>query len=220
MINREKQLMFYVEQGEVELAYDYFLDNYSTNSYARLSSNNMVRSLKNNGIVLCTLLTRAALRGGIEESNAYTLSDNFILSIEGLDAKDKIALLMCDMVRTFTEKVNEAKFDDTSIVLKKTLQYINSNYDRNITLNDISDDLKLSRNYISTLFNREMRKGFSLYLNQVRIEHSLHLLLNTTLTLSEISIKCGFSNASYFSKIFKQITKETPYQYKLLQKNN
>ena len=51
-------------------------------------------------------------------------------------------------------------------------------------------------------------------LNEIRIEYACKLLLHSNLTISEIAYEVGYNNLSYFNKVFKTITKQTPIEYK------
>ena len=59
-----------------------------------------------------------------------------------------------------------------------------------------------------------MGVSFSNYLNKIRIEQSKLLLKNTDFSIVEIAMEVGFEDQSYFSKVFKNLTKMTPKQYR------
>lgn len=59
-----------------------------------------------------------------------------------------------------------------------------------------------------------MGVSFSNYLNKIRIEQSKLLLKNTDSSIVEIAMEVGFEDQSYFSKVFKNLTKMTPKQYR------
>ena len=60
------------------------------------------------------------------------------------------------------------------------------------------------------LFKKNMQIGFISYLNNLRIQYACELIQNGNMNLSEISIACGYSDYSYFSKVFKKITGHSP----------
>ena len=61
---------------------------------------------------------------------------------------------------------------------------------------------------------KEVGVSFSNYLNKIRIEQSKLLLKNTDSSIVEIAMEVGFEDQSYFSKVFKNLTKMTPKQYR------
>ena len=83
-----------------------------------------------------------------------------------------------------------------------------------MSLNDISGHTKLSVSYLSKVFKDETGTSINSYINQVRIENAKLLLLDERIPLSEVAYLSGFEDQSYFSKVFKKITKVTPGKYR------
>lgn len=93
-------------------------------------------------------------------------------------------------------------------------KYIFNNYDSNITLQDIAKKEFLSTNYLSHEIKYATGYSFTDLLNLTRVEESVKLLLDTEMTLSEISEEIGFSHTRYFNKHFKLYFKMTPLQFR------
>ena len=89
-----------------------------------------------------------------------------------------------------------------SFFLESTLEYIHDNFSRDIDLKQVSAKLGLSESYFSRLFKSEMEMGFVEYLNSLRISESKRLLRFSNKDLLTIAKLCGFSDQSYFTKIF------------------
>ena len=73
----------------------------------------------------------------------------------------------------------------------------------------------LNENYIGRLFRRQMGVRFTAYLNQVRIAHARTLLLDTSLSVTEIAMKTGFNQVPYFNRCFKANTGMTPTAFRV-----
>lgn len=93
-------------------------------------------------------------------------------------------------------------------------KYIYNNYQNNITLSDISNKEYLSTNYLSKEIKYATGYSFTEFVNLVRVEESIKLLLDSDLTLSEISEEIGFSHTRYFNKHFKLHYNLTPLQFR------
>lgn len=93
-------------------------------------------------------------------------------------------------------------------------RYIAENYMERIRLEEVSERLHVNPNYFSTLFKRETGKNFIDYVNEVRINESMKLLLQTDYKVFEISMSVGFGNFSYFNKVFKRISGVTPQWFR------
>jgi AraC-like DNA-binding protein len=83
-----------------------------------------------------------------------------------------------------------------------------------MSLHEIAKVAGLSAPYFSTIFKEEMGENLSKYINRLRVEKASKLLLETNLTLSEISGACCFEDQSWFSKIFKAFTGISPGKYR------
>lgn len=93
-------------------------------------------------------------------------------------------------------------------------KYIFNNYNNNITLKDIAKKEFLSPHYLSHEIKYATGYSFTDLINLTRIEESIKLLLDTKLSISEISDEIGFSHVRYYTKNFKSFYNCTPLQYR------
>lgn len=93
-------------------------------------------------------------------------------------------------------------------------KYIFNNYNNNITLKDIAKKEFLSPHYLSHEIKYATGYSFTDLINLTRIEESIKLLLDTDLSISEISDEIGFSHVRYYTKNFKSYYNCTPLQYR------
>lgn len=101
-----------------------------------------------------------------------------------------------------------------SPVVKKTIEYIQSNFSENINLKTISSEFNISPAYLGYLFTKEVGDNFANYLNKMRIKKARELLLSTNLKKNEISDRIGYINVNYFYNVFKKITGTSPNEFK------
>ncbi|ULT29049.1 helix-turn-helix domain-containing protein [Sphingobacterium sp. E70] len=64
------------------------------------------------------------------------------------------------------------------------------------------------------LFKRHTQKPFSRFVNEMRIGHACKLLMDRTLSISEICYECGYQNLTNFNKFFKSIMNKTPREFR------
>ncbi|OCA86603.1 response regulator transcription factor [Bacillus sp. FJAT-27986] len=137
----------------------------------------------------------------------------FKLIDEAHSANETIKLLDC-----FIEEANKCIFlmenRAENITMKKFMDYIKSHYAEPLTLTDVATYFHFNPSYISSYFTTHNHEGFIDSLNRIRIEEACKLLLNETATIAEISEMVGFSEHSYFCKVFKKIKGMSPSQYK------
>jgi YesN/AraC family two-component response regulator len=125
---------------------------------------------------------------------------------------DEILILFKSNILSLRDETNSRKLYSREII--QTINYIHSNFNKQITLKAISDDINLSPNYLSNLFKKELEVSLFEYLNRYRINKSMELLLTTNMKTYEVAYAVGYSDESYFSKTFKKYTGQRPNDYK------
>lgn len=98
--------------------------------------------------------------------------------------------------------------------LQEILDYIGKHYQEDLDLSDLANNFNFNYSYISTYFNTKMGENFSEYLNRIRINHACEYLERGGYSIAEISDLVGYSDQSYFSRVFKKISGETPSAYR------
>lgn len=99
-------------------------------------------------------------------------------------------------------------------VIKKALNYIQSNYMHKIYIEDLANELSMNPQYFCRFFKANIGKTPIDYINQYRIEQAAKLISIDTKNISDIYLEVGFDNFSYFIKKFKQYKNCTPSKYK------
>lgn len=115
------------------------------------------------------------------------------------------------------ERIREALPDEDSAsqshqnkIFKTLLEYINDSYDKDIKLADVAKANYVSERYVAQLFSKYYNMSFLQYITKLRMEKAKHLLMTTQKTISEIGREVGYSNGSYFNKVFKKYYNLTP----------
>lgn len=98
--------------------------------------------------------------------------------------------------------------------VQKIDEILNDNFDQTITLQDLSNELDVHWAHLSRDFPRYFQCNFSEYIRKIRIEKSLNLLKNNSLSLTEISLNCGFADQSHFIRNFKNFYGITPKKFR------
>lgn len=208
----ERQMLTFVERGDL-----LGLQRFSVPSEINggIIADTMLRQLKNMFIVTITLVSRAAIAGGLPTSIAFHLSDSYILQMEGMLTVSSIRSLTNQMLLDYTQRVAEAKaVTSSNPVLFKAIQYARQNTNRRISVADIADHVGLSRNYLSAYFKKEIGFELGAFILRCKLEESRELLLYTDKTLTEISNYLCFSSQSHFQRAFKKQYGTTPLHYR------
>ncbi|MFC0272871.1 response regulator [Metabacillus herbersteinensis] len=98
------------------------------------------------------------------------------------------------------------------------LDYIEENYAEALNLTGVANHFHFNPSYLSSYFASHNQGGFNEYLNKIRIEEAAKLLINRSIPIAEISEIVGYSDHSYFCKVFKKLKGLSPSQYRRKQK--
>ena len=107
----------------------------------------------------------------------------------------------------------DAKTEEADTI-QMVKQYIQEHLSEDISRNDIAKAVFLHPDYISSIFHKETGSTLTDYIMTERIECAKERLRCTRESISEVALNSGFSNTSYFSKIFKRAEGITPKQYR------
>lgn len=106
----------------------------------------------------------------------------------------------------------------TSFMVQRAKSLIHEFYSQGVTLDEIATRLKITPEYLSTQFHKEVGINFSSYIKKYRIQKAKELLLGTDLKLYQVAGKIGYSDPKHFSKVFREIAGEMPAEYRRLHK--
>jgi two-component system response regulator YesN len=166
--------------------------------------------VKNRMLEVVVIITKLVADVNADENSHKYISQSYIdeyLSIDSFNYLRGWIKAHIESVCDYIKLVSENQDDSIAALAKK---YIQENYHKDINLESVAKKFLVSSSYLSKLFKEEFRENFIDYLTRVRVEKSIDLLKNTTLSIKEISYKLGYGDPNYFCKVFKKVTGYTP----------
>ena len=100
------------------------------------------------------------------------------------------------------------------LALTAMIGYVQKNYPEKLLLKDIFSAGNCCKTKCTSLFQRYLNTSPMIYLNRYRLEKSIFLLRNTSMSVTEIAYMCGFSNTSYFCELFHKYYHTTPGKFR------
>lgn len=149
-------------------------------------------------------ITSLALKAGITHTTVF---EN--------DLDNKSFMVMFDELRQYALEINRQMQSVLQLVDRIRGLDLNLYLDCDFTLSKLAEMLEVNSAYLSRVFKKEMGQNFVDFQTKIRVEKAIDLLLNTKLSLSEISLSCGFSDKHYFGQVFKRKTGKTPGEYRI-----
>lgn len=126
----------------------------------------------------------------------------------------KIKKYFIEDLNELSEILSDDKAVYSATSIKLAIQFITNNFDKNITLKDVADEVFLSQNYLSELFKKETGEGFYEFLSNYRIKRAKEMLITTNLKIYEIAESVGYNDSITFGRAFKKITGTTPNSFR------
>lgn len=138
--------------------------------------------------------------------------------LTGFNASLEFFSILYDLATNPNQRIlASGAFDNDSIVresksrrISKICEYVNKNYMNSIKLSDIASEIGMSDSALSHFFKKRTNRNLIDYINDIRIGYASKMLYETTHTISEIALLCGFNNISNFNRIFRKSKGQTP----------
>lgn len=209
----ENKILGLIEKGNIEGLKNFV--THSTTIHEGIIASNAIRQAKNTTIVMITLATRAAIRGGLPTEMAFQLSDLYIQKLENLTTIEGINRLSYEALFDFTHRVSTSQIPLTSDdIIQRAIHYVLKNTNVHLTVTDVANYLGFSRSYFTHRFKKELGFDLSAFIMRCKLEEARYLLSYTDKSISDISNYLCFSSQSHFQTAFKKQYFRTPLEYR------
>lgn len=145
---------------------------------------------------------------------AFDYRKDYLTQVNALKSVEEIRSWFVDNMTSITGTIhNHAEEKDESTV-SRACKFIQENFRRELSLDDVSKEVNVSPYYFSKLFKEEVGENFIEYLTALRINNAKELLKRPPLSIREAGLQSGYADPNYFSRIFKKQTGMTPREYR------
>ena len=212
-LDQEQALLRMVRKGDTAALKEWI--NHAPAIRGGVLAKEQLRQKKNTFIVAVTLVSRAAIRGGMDVEDAFSHSDSYIQQCELLSFPSDILNLQYRMVLDYTERVERLHLGKhPSKLTVDVANYIQRHMSEPITTEKIAKELFLNRSYLSRKFKEKTGETLTDFILKEKTEEAKRLLRYSDKPLTAISSYLGFSSASHFSRVFKAYVGSTPSEYR------
>lgn len=208
----ETEVMFYscIENGDVEGTKNMLSSLWERSVVVGRMSHNDLRQMQYFAVCCTTLAVRAAIRGGVSEALAYSISDEYIQKIDSIKKAEEIpAFLAAKAVELaeLTEKSSRKKISHP--IVKKAAHYIEQNLYQKITPLQVASYCSVSKDHLSLLFKENTGYTTAKYILREKLRESRRLI-NRGFSNSQIAYQLGFCSESHFIAKYKELYGNTP----------
>jgi AraC-like DNA-binding protein len=210
-LDKEQKMLEALREGDTEAGKKSLNEILAT---LLLSSPNNFGYIQYRAIELAILLSRIGINSGCSLKMLLENDSRNLPTIQKAKNIEEIADILGRIVDDLAGQVHCYQKMQHASSLRKAERYIQDNFSRKLSLEEIAGVSGFSAPYFSTIFKRETGENLSTYLSRLRVEKASALLIGTNLPLNAIANNCGFEDQSWFSKIFKAHTGMSPRRYR------
>ena len=214
----EQQLLAMVREGNINY-FDAFRNSSLISPGVPVGGRDPLRQGKTSIIVFITLVSRAAMEGGLSPEIAYDLGDSYIQSVENCNDTGELSALATAMYHDFIYRVHHARRNPAySLAIQKCCDYIDLHITQKIKTGELAALAGYSDYYLTEKFKNETGESLSSYIRRRRIERACLMLDTTDLGVAVIARELSFTTVNYFIQTFKAVKGMTPAEYRKRQR--
>jgi AraC-like DNA-binding protein len=209
----EARLMKCIETGDPE-GLKTIINSLSTFYLPDRAPKDTLRNTKNKLIILNSISTRAAIKGGLDIYHAHELSTKLGIEIEQLKTHNDQEHMSMRILSSFAEAVRDYQTLNYPELIRQTYLYIYRNLREPFSLSDIAQFLYVSKEHLSRTFKKITQKTIQEVIMDYKIMEAKKLIEQNELSLVDISDMLNFSSSAHFSTAFKRKVGLTPKEYR------
>lgn len=175
-------------------------------------------TMKTRLIEIITTLMRVAVEAGADQENLAVLSGKCVEEILKSDTMTALQSIMQQAIKGIIQEVYQGRKRMNLEVFEKALNYIRDNFNKPITLEEVSDHVHISPYYFSHGFKNFTGMNFIDYVAKLRIDEAKKLLLTTDMNVGDIGKQVGYYDPNYFGRVFKNLVGMPPSKFKVSKK--
>lgn len=166
--------------------------------------------LKISILELLIILSRAAVEAGAKIEEMLGMRYGFVTELARIREQETLCLWVVKVLEKLMYGIYQTRHTKNYQRLKKALDFIETHYGEPLTVDRVAKEVYLSSSRLSHVIKSELGITLGDYISKVRIEKAEALLKDRELSISQIALEVGFSDQSYFTKVFKKVEKCTP----------
>jgi len=167
-------------------------------------------------VAMVAVMCRVAMSVGVSSREALLQSDVFLKQIANSSYAEEYGKIRTQVILTYTKMVSQhLSLRSENIHVENCKKYIKQHLLESISLSIIADYLCISPSYLSRLFTSFEGISVGDYILNKKIDLAKEILSYSDKTVAEISEYLSFKSQSYFTRMFKKHTKETPTEFRL-----
>ena len=170
--------------------------------------------LKSFVLELVVTMSRSAVESGADPTELLGANYSSFAELARIDSEEDLCAWLVSMLERMMDAIKTNHQYPSSVLLGAAIRYMQENLHENLSRDDAANVACLSPSHFSRVVKQTFGQSFTEMLSRMRIEKARELLAVTEKSLIQICLECGFSDQSYFTKVFQKYTGSTPGEYR------
>ncbi|MDR2674828.1 MAG: AraC family transcriptional regulator [Opitutaceae bacterium] len=170
--------------------------------------------LKTLALELVVMMARAAVQAGAEPEKVLGLNYRSLTELAGVRTQEELSDWLREMLEQLIDAMGAPAAHPNAVQLARAVAYMEQHFPENLGRDEVARAAGLSASHFSHLMRERAGVSFTELLLRIRLDNARRLLARGSDTVVEIAAACGFSEQSYFTRVFKKTFNETPLDYR------
>jgi len=170
--------------------------------------------LKSLILELVVNMSRSAVEAGGDPAELLGANYSSVADLARIDGEEELCAWLVSMLERMMDAIKSNRQYPSTVLLGEALKYMQDHLDEEISRDDVADVACLSPSHFSRVVKQSFGHSFTDMLARMRIDKARELLVRSDKSLIHICLDCGFSDQSYFTKVFQKYVGKTPGEYR------
>ena len=159
-------------------------------------------------------LHQIAMRDGMDAKMVTQVRNRALLELQELQSTEDVLSWAMVTSKRFGKYIFDYFDAKHASIIRRVIAYLQEHYSEKVTLEDVAEEVAFNQTYLSAIIKEETNQSFKRLLNRIRVERACELLSETNDSISSIAYGVGFTDQSYFTRVFKRFEGVSPYRYR------
>ena len=170
--------------------------------------------LKSLVLELVVMMSRAAVEAGASPAEILGGHYHGLNELAAIHDDEALTHWLADMLERVMDAIHDNRRYPNTVLLNRALRHMQEHLTEDLTRDQVARMAGLSSSHFSHLVRAQLNSSFTELLARYRVDHASRLLARTTRSVAEVALACGFADQSYFTKVFKKLSGQTPLAYR------
>ncbi len=170
--------------------------------------------LKSFLLELIVMMSRSAVEAGGDPTELLGANYSAVSELARIDGEEELCTWLVEMLERMMDAIRANARYPVSVLLGRAITHMQEHLHEEISRDDVAGVACLSPSHFSRVIKQHFGQSFTELLNRMRVEKARELLVRTDKSLIQVCLECGFSEQSYFTKVFQRYVGRPPGEYR------